>query len=38
MKLKMKQMKLEYGRKKLNEKTYYIKQINMNMIFNNMKR
>ena len=31
-------MKLENGRKKLNEKTDYIKQININMVFSNMKR
>ena len=30
-------MKLKNGKKKLNEKTLYIRQININMIFDNMK-
>ena len=30
-------MKLKDEKKKLNKRTYYIKQININMIFNNMK-
>ena len=29
---------IDETRKKLNKKIYYIKQINVNMIFNNMKR
>ena len=31
-------MKLENGKKKLNETTYNIKQINICMIFNNLKQ
>ena len=31
-------MELKNGKKKFNEKTEYIKQININMIFNKMKR
>ena len=38
MKLKMKEMILKNAEKKLNEKTQYIEQINITMIFNNMKR
>ena len=38
MKLKMKQMKLKNGKSKLNEKTENIKQINIHMIFNNIKQ
>ena len=34
----MKQMKFKNEKKKLNEKTEYIKQINMNMLLNNIKR
>ena len=34
----MKQMKFKNDKKKLNEKTEYIKQINMNMLLNNIKR
>ena len=38
MKLKLKQMKLKDGKKKLQEKIQYIKQTNINMIFYNMKQ
>ena len=38
MKLKMKQNKLKNGRKRLNERIEHIKQIKLNMIFNNMKQ
>ena len=31
-------MKFKNEKKKLNEKTKYIKQINMNMLLNNIKR
>ena len=31
-------MKFKNEKKKLNEKTEYIKQINMNMLLNNIKR
>ena len=31
-------MKFKNDKKKLNEKTEYIKQINMNMLLNNIKR
>ena len=34
----MKQMKLKNGKSKLNEKTENIKQINIRMIFNNIKQ
>ena len=37
MKLIIKQVKLKNGKKKLDQKTYYIKQINIKMVFNNMK-
>ena len=30
--------KVKNGKKKLDEKIYYIKQINIDMIFNNMKQ
>ena len=38
MKLMMKSIKLKRGKKKLNAKTKYIEQININMIFNNINR
>ena len=34
----MKQMKLKNGKSKLNEKTENIKQMNIRMIFNNIKQ
>ena len=34
----MKQMKLKNGKSKLNEQTENIKQINIRMIFNNIKQ
>ena len=38
MKLKMKYMKQKNGKKKLNKEIQNMKQININLIFNNMKR
>ena len=38
MKLKMKYMKQNNGKKKLNKEIQNMKQININLIFNNMKQ